>query len=202
MRVRTHGKAIAFVGLACGVVLSFGACSSDQDGASQTSTGSDLVDVSEGANPDDIMFAQMMIPHHEQAVVMADLAVDGAEDLEMLALAAEIKAAQDPEIQLMASWLDQWGVPRLSGSEATQSHGSHGMQGMLSDAQLEALASAQGLTFDAMFAQYMIEHHEGAISMAQDVLENGAHPNVAALAREIIVTQEEEIVHLQAFLAG
>ena len=202
MSVRTYGKAIGLIGVACAVVLSIGACSSDQDGASQTSAGSDLVDVSEGANPDDVMFAQMMIPHHEQAVVMADIADSRAQDDQIRTLAAEIKGAQDPEIVLMQSWLDQWDVPRLSGDQALQAHGSHGMDGMLSNAQLDALANAEGATFDALFAQYMIEHHLGAISMAQDVLDRGSHPNVAALAREIIVTQEQEITQLQAFLSG
>ncbi|MDA2988888.1 MAG: DUF305 domain-containing protein [Actinomycetota bacterium] len=202
MSIRRSRTIVSFVSVACAVVLSVTACGSDDGGPSQASIGTDVTDVSEGANPEDVMFAQMMIPHHEQAVVMADLAVDRAEDAQLLALAGEIKAAQDPEIELMASWLDQWGVPRMSGDDAMMSHGSHGMQGMLSDAQLDALASAQGPTFDAMFAQYMIEHHEGAVTMAEDVVARGSHPAVAALAREIIVTQEKEIVQLRAFLSG
>lgn len=202
MNVRSSIRITTFVSLACAVVLSVGACASEQSGQAPASNGIDMMDVSEGANPDDVMFAQMMIPHHEQAVVMADLAAGRAEDSQLLTLAAEIKAAQDPEIELMASWLDQWGVPRMSGADAMMSHGSHGMEGMLSDAQLEALASAQGPTFDALFAQYMIEHHEGAVAMAEDVLARGSHPAVAALAREIVVTQEKEIVQLRAFLSG
>ncbi len=202
MSVRSAIRITTFVSLACAVVLSVGACASEPSSQAPTSNGIDMMDVAEGANPDDVMFAQMMIPHHEQAVVMADLAAGRAEDSQLLALAAEIKAAQDPEIELMASWLDQWGVPRMSGADAMMSHGSHGMEGMLSDAQLDALASAQGPTFDALFAQYMIEHHEGAVSMAEDVLARGSHPAVAALAREIIVTQEKEIVQLRAFLSG
>ena len=199
-RVQRSGARLAIV--LCAMALVVTACADSKSGTSETVAGADLSDVSEGANADDAMFAQMMIPHHEQAIVMADLAVDRAEDPSLLALAAEIKAAQDPEIDLMASWLKQWGIPQMSGDDAMMSHGSHGMQGMLSQAQLDALASTQGATFDAMFAQYMIEHHEGAVAMAEDVLARGSHPAVAALAREIIVTQEKEIVQLRAFLSG
>lgn len=202
MSIRSARRVATFVSLTCAVVLSAGACASEPSSQAPPSSGIDMMDVTEGANPDDVMFAQMMIPHHEQAVVMADLAAGRAEDSQILALASEIKAAQDPEIELMASWLDQWGAPRMSGADAMMSHGSHGMEGMLSDAQLDALASAQGPTFDALFAQYMIEHHEGAVAMAEDVLASGSHPAVAALAREIIVTQEKEIVQLRAFLSG
>jgi uncharacterized protein (DUF305 family) len=196
---RTRGVFVAG-GLAAAILL--GGCGSAHNGSSAGTDDVQLADVSEGATGVDIMFAQMMIPHHEQAVVMAELAVDRAEDPQIVALASEIRAAQDPEIDLMASWLEQWGVPRLSGDDAMSAHGSHGMAGMLSDSQLEALAGAQGTTFDALFATYMIEHHRGAISMAEDVVNAGSHPAVAALARDIIVSQEKEILQLQGFLSG
>lgn len=173
------------------------ACSGDADISESSKT---TQAVSE-ANAADVMFAQMMIPHHEQAVVMADLAVDRAQDPQLLDLAGQIKAAQAPEIELMASWLEEWGQPRITGEEAMMSHGSHGMQGMLSDEQLDALASADGATFDALFAEYMIEHHEGAVAMANDVLAQGSSPKVAELAQEIVVTQEDEIQQLRSFLS-
>ena len=202
MRVRLTRTRGAFVAGGLAAALLLGGCGSADDGSSAGADEAQPADVSEGASGVDIMFAQMMIPHHEQAVVMAELAVDRTEDSRVLALANEIKAAQDPEIDLMDSWLEQWGVQRLSGDDALAEHGSHGMAGMLSNSQLEALADAQGMTFDALFAAYMIEHHRGAISMAQDVLDAGSDPAVAALAREIIVTQEKEILQLQGFLSG
>jgi len=148
----------------------------------------------------DAMFAQMMIPHHEQAVEMAELAVTRAEDPTIVALAAEIKAAQGPEIELMSSWLDDWGVSRMPGGDMMGEHGGHGMAGMLTDEQLDELAGTSGQEFDRLFARYMIEHHEGAVDMAKEVLESGSDPRVAALAREIIVAQEKEILQMQAFL--
>jgi len=176
--------------LALATALTLAACSSHTPSVTAS-----------GVDGDDVMFAQMMIPHHEQAVEMADLAPSRAEDMQIVQLAAEIRAAQDPEIALMASWLEEWGAPRLSGDEAMGDHAGHGMQGMLSDEQLADLASSRGPEFDRLFAESMIEHHEGAVAMARDVLASGADPEVAALAREIIVTQEKEILQLRALLA-
>ncbi len=148
------------------------------------------------------MFAQMMIPHHEQAVVMAELAETRAEDAQIRALAGEIKATQQPEIDLMESWLTEWGVSRMSGDEAMMMHGGHGMSGMLTDEQLAELGNSEGAAFDLLFAEFMIMHHVGAIDMARDVLMSGSDERVLALAREIIVVQETEILRLQAFLNG
>ncbi len=178
--------------------LVLAACSSD---SSAHGGGHDsMTEVAADVDPADVMFAQMMIPHHEQAVVMADLADTRASDPVIVELAREIKGAQAPEIELMSSWLDAWGAPRMDSDDAMGEHGSHGMAGMLSDEQLDVLAQAQGAEFDTLFAQAMIEHHEGAVQMARDVLADGADPDVAALAREIIVTQEKEILQLQSFL--
>lgn len=202
MGIRRLSLAFQFVVVAGLATAVLSACGGESEVGEAGNFGVEVSDLGDGANADDVMFAQMMIPHHEQAVLMAGLAADRAEDEQLRALATEIKAAQDPEIALMSSWLDRWGAPRMSGDEAVMSHGSHGMQGMLSDAQLDALQQAQGATFDALFAQYMIEHHEGAVTMAEDVLARGADPAVAALAREIVVTQEKEIVQLRSFLSG
>ncbi len=173
--------------------LALNACSTNHDSM-------DMEPLSEDANAADVMFAQMMIPHHEQAVVMADLAPNRAADPQILALALDIKQAQSPEIELMESWLDTWGIDPLPADEAMQAHGSHGMDGMLTDEQLSELEASEGGLFDDLFAALMIEHHEGAVAMAQDVLTSGKDPAVAQLAREIIATQEKEILQLRALL--
>ncbi len=193
-----RSAAIGAALLAGSLVLT--ACSSDPSahgGAHDSS-----MEMQPGVDPDDVMFAQMMIPHHEQAVVMSDLAGSRAGDPVIAELALEIRGAQAPEIDLMSSWLDAWGAERLSSDDAMGAHGSHGMAGMLTQEQLDALAAAEGSDFDTLFARSMIEHHEGAVQMARDVLAAGSDPEVAALAREIIVTQEKEILLLQTFLAG
>ena len=154
-----------------------------------------------GASAADVMFAQMMIPHHEQAVEMSTLAETRASSPEIKALAAEIKGAQQPEIDQMTAWLEEWGMPVMSGMDAMGEHGGHGMSGMLTDEQLQQLADAQGPEFDRLFAEFMILHHEGAIDMAEDVADS-KDPRVAALAAAIITTQAEEIAQMRAFLDG
>ena len=154
-----------------------------------------------GASPADAMFAQMMIPHHEQAVEMSTLAETRASSPQIKELAAEIKAAQQPEIDQMTAWLEEWGMPVMSGMDAMGEHGGHGMSGMLTDEQMQQLADAQGPEFDRLFAEFMILHHEGAIDMAEDVVDS-KDPRVAALAQAILTTQAEEIAQMRAFLDG
>jgi uncharacterized protein (DUF305 family) len=149
----------------------------------------------------DVMFAQMMIPHHQQAVEMSILAETRASSPEIKALAAEIKQAQQPEIDLMTVWLNEWDAPVLTGDDAMGAHSGHGMAGMLTDEQLAALANSSGPEFDTLFAEYMIEHHEGAIDMAQAVADS-SDARVAELAQGIIETQRAEIAELEAFLAA
>ena len=110
----------------------------------------------------DIMFAEMMIPHHEQAIEMADLALAISQDSEVLSLATQIKSAQAPEIEQMKSW----------GSSHMGSHAGHMMDGMLSDEEMEELSQASGTDFDRLFLEGMIKHHEGAIEMAEMILES------------------------------
>ena len=137
----------------------------------------------------DIDFAEMMIPHHEQAIVMSDLALTNSSSKEILTLAQEIKAAQSPEIELMKSW---------SGVNAS-THMGHMMDGMLSDSQIQQLQDSEGATFDRLFLEGMIAHHEGAITMAQDVIGSG-NKEVAALAAAIIEAQEKEIALMKDLL--
>ncbi|MFM7146060.1 MAG: DUF305 domain-containing protein [Actinomycetales bacterium] len=175
-------------------LLALSACGS-HEAASPAPAGSS------GATADDVMFAQMMIPHHQQAVVMADLAQTRAASPLVIELAAQIKAAQQPEIDQMTAWLDEWQAPTLSANEAMSAHGGHGMAGMLTDEELQGLEQASGSSFDRLFAEAMIKHHEGAIAMAEPVVDSG-DSRVAALAQAIIATQQQEIAKLEAFLNG
>jgi uncharacterized protein (DUF305 family) len=178
---------------ALGVLLAGCGGSHDMGMASPSST--------TGASAADAMFAQMMIPHHQQAVEMSTLAETRASSPKIMALAAEIKGAQQPEIAQMTAWLEEWGMPVMPMDEAMSEHGGHGMSGMLTDDQMQQLADANGPEFDRLFAEFMILHHEGAIDMAEDVVDS-KDPRVAALAAAIIKTQADEIAHMQGFLNG
>ncbi|HMR22298.1 MAG TPA: DUF305 domain-containing protein [Micropruina sp.] len=142
------------------------------------------------------MFAQMMIPHHEQAVVMSDamLAKPGI-SAEVTTLATQIKNAQQPEIDQMRGWLKAWGA-----AEHGDHHGHTGMDGMLTEQELAALKDAQGAQAEKLFLTGMIRHHEGAVAMAKEVQANGADPDVRELADAIITSQQAEIDQMKRLL--
>jgi uncharacterized protein (DUF305 family) len=141
----------------------------------------------------DVMFAQMMIKHHEQAVEMGKLAGDHAASSEVKALAADIVAEQAPEIAQMKAWLTEAGSPL----EAVH---SMAMDGMLSGAQMTALSAATGEAFDKLFLNGMIAHHKGAITMAKLVVDSG-NEEVAKLASAVIDSQTKQIERMEALLA-
>ncbi|WP_438354464.1 DUF305 domain-containing protein [Microbacterium sp. CJ88] len=147
------------------------------------------------ANDADIMFATMMIEHHTQAVDMADtlLSKDGIDE-RVIALAEQIKAAQQPEIDQMKGWLEDWGADPMS--TGGMDHGS----GMMSDSDMQALDDATGVEAARLFLEQMITHHQGAIDMAQTELEYGSNPDALALAQTIIDTQTAEIATMQDLL--
>lgn len=138
---------------------------------------------------DDISFAEMMIPHHEQAIEMSDIALLNTTNPDLLELAQEIKSAQSPEIEVMKGW----------NGVKTSTHAGHMMDGMLSESELADLRDAKGKAFDLLFLQEMIKHHEGAIEMAQAVV-NSKNKAVADLATSIIKTQELEISTMKELL--
>jgi uncharacterized protein (DUF305 family) len=144
----------------------------------------------------DSMFVMMMIPHHEQAIEMSDiiLAKSGIAQ-PVLDLAQQIKDAQAPEIELMEGWLDEWGMPS-SGGMGGMDHGD----GMMSQDDMDALEEADGSEAARLFLEQMIVHHEGAIDMAEEELEDGADPEVLALAQTIIESQTAEIATMRELL--
>jgi uncharacterized protein (DUF305 family) len=158
-------------------------------------------------NDADVMFAQMMIPHHEQALEMAQLADGRASDAEIKTLVADIEKAQDPEIQTMKSWLKAWGkpesaeesMPGMDHGSGGMDHGS-GMAGMMSDEDMQKLEAAKGTEFDRMFAEMMIDHHEGAITMAQDEQKNGRNATAKKLAADVVESQSAEVQKFKKIL--
>lgn len=143
---------------------------------------------------DDIMFAQMMIPHHQQAVDMGVLAETRASREEVKKLAAEIKDEQAPEIELMKSWLEAAGAPLEMGH-------SMDMPGLLSASQMANLEASSGDQFDKLYLLSMIEHHKGAIEMAQAVL-TSKNTNVRALAESIVSSQTDQIAYIESLLGN
>lgn len=147
-----------------------------------------------GFSSNDIMFAQMMIPHHQQAVDMSTLAETRSTNPEILALSAQIKDAQAPEIKQMTAWLESAGAGMDMGHDM-------GMGGMLTDEQMTALSNASGAEFDKLYLQGMIAHHEGAIQMAQMIVGSN-NAEAKELAAAIISSQTAEIEKMKTLLAG
>jgi len=209
MRIRTTITA-AVVPLA----LVAAACGGDDDDAASSGDDQATQTTQQGAtaehNDADVEFAQMMIPHHQQAVDMGELAAERAAAPEIVDLAGRVEAAQDPEIEQMTGWLEEWGeevpVADDAGSGGHDMGGDTGGEepagghGMMSAEDMTALEGASGAEFDRMFAEMMIEHHQGAIDMANDEIDAGQFPEAIELAQAIIEAQEAEITELQAFL--
>ena len=142
----------------------------------------------------DIMFAQMMIPHHQQAVDMSTLAETNTTNPEILALAKQIKDAQAPEIEQMTTWIDTAGAGMEMGHDM-------GMGGMLSDEQMTALGNAQGAEFDKLYLEGMIGHHEGALQMTKMITDSN-NAEAKELAANIVTSQTAEIDKMKQILAA
>lgn len=203
MKYRTPLMAAA---LAAGLVLA-GCAKTEDTNDPPSQTDATAQPDAAGHNSADVEFAQQMIPHHEQALEMAKLAPSRAESQAVKDLAADIEAAQDPEIQTMTGWLEDWDedVPDDSGSMEGMDHGSGDMdsmgEGMMSEDDMSKLEAASGAEFDRMFLAMMIEHHEGAITMAKEEQTEGENPDAVKLAEQIESAQTEEIQTMRKLLA-
>ncbi len=200
-------RAASVVAVGLAAVLAFAGCVTTAGGGmGHDGHATAGADAAADANAADVMFAQMMIPHHEQAIEMSGLilAKDGV-DPEVVDLAEEIAAAQGPEIEQMESWLEEWGVPSMMDADdmdADDMGAMGGMGGMLTDEELDELEAADGSTGTTLFLEGMIEHHEGAIDMAEQHQENGENAEALALSASIIETQTAEIERMREMLAG
>jgi len=162
-------------------------------------------------NAQDVTFAQDMIPHHKQAVEMADLAATRASDPQVKAIAAQIKGAQDPEIATMTGWLTSWDEPVTSeGGGGMAGHsmggstsgGGMGGMGMMSAGEMQTLAAATGTAFDRQFLTMMTAHHNGAIDMAKVQLDKGRFEPAKQLATSIRESQQTEVAEMQRILGA
>jgi uncharacterized protein (DUF305 family) len=179
-------RAIALA-LAAGAVLAACGKSSPDESATQTSS---------APNQADVTFAQGMIPHHQQAIDMAELVADRTSRPELHSLAGDIQRSQGQEIATMQGWLRAWGKPADDGMPGMD-HDQSAMPGMMSQDEMTKLQGLRGTSFDLAFVQAMRTHHEGAIKMANDELSQGSLPEVKALARQVIDAQQREIGQLR-----
>ena len=205
---------ITLSALAIASALAVGGCANGtpQTSASAASTSSAPAptvgsDVSAEHDSNDVIFAQMMIPHHQQALDMSRtlLAKDGIPQ-DVRTLAERIVAAQGPEIDRMNQMLQAWGEPAVTESNGMgMDHGpmdDGAGNGMMDDEQMRRLGAAAGPDAARLYLQQMIQHHRGAIVMAQNEADNGQNPQAIALARNIIEAQKAEINEMEGMLVS
>ena len=153
-------------------------------------------------NDADVMFAQMMIPHHQQAVEMSEmlLAKDNIPD-NVRDFAQGVVAAQGPEIERMNAMLTAWDEEPMMESDGMEGmdHGAS-MDGMMSEEDMQQLEDTQGTEAARLYLEQMTVHHEGAVDMARDEVDNGENPQAVALAQQVIEDQEAEIQEMKTML--
>jgi uncharacterized protein (DUF305 family) len=202
--LRTRKYLLAAGAVATAITLS--ACTS---GGSSGMDGMDMGGSSEMTNAPtasasfnaaDVTFVQMMIPHHEQAVEMSDdlLAKDGV-DPRVVAIATQIKAAQEPEIKQLKKWLTTWGADQ--GGMSDMPGMDNGADGLMSADDMTALKNASGAEASKLFLQQMMVHHKGAIAMSQIEIDAGENADAKAKAIAIVKVQTDEVVVMTKLLA-
>lgn len=213
---------VTFAAAALAATVALSACGNDSEGdrdtasmttsqvATSPSTPAGGDTQAQAHNDADVTFAQGMIPHHQQAIEMSDmlLAKPGI-DPRVVSLATQIKADQGPEIEQLQGWLADWGVSttttsRGSGMPGMPGHdmGDMSGEGMMSEQDMAALRDAQGAEASRLFLTQMIEHHNGAIAMAQTEVDSGQFPPAVELARKISASQQQEIEAMQQLLGS
>ena len=155
-------------------------------------------------NAADVAFVSGMIPHHEQAVEMSALVPQRSTNPEVIKLAADISAAQEPEIQTMKGFLAKWNVGEGSGHEGTghEGHDMGAMTGMVDDDSMAKLETLKGAEFDKLWLTSMIGDHEGAVTMANTEIADGANADAKALASHIVTVQQAEIAQMKKMVAA
>lgn len=140
-------------------------------------------------NRADLMFMNMMIVHHDQAIEMAELAENRTSNRNILDLSENISEAQRYENRKMSEWLREAGINPPTGG--------HRMAGMATRQEMNNLRQSEGREFDMLFSELMIEHHQGGIQMARAEVQNGKSTKVKDLAGKMVRVQQEEVDKMQ-----
>ena len=162
-------------------------------------------------------FARDMQVHHIQGVEMAMIIRDRTEDEDVRLLAYDIATTQGHQAGQLYGWLAEWRL-RQAGSEPPMTwmmrpgrsgeegdHAAHAMgalmPGMATPAQMVELSAASGVEAERLFLSLMIAHHQGALEMAEAVLDRTDHPGVLTFADAVLVSQASEIDLMTRMLA-
>ncbi|GAB6985969.1 DUF305 domain-containing protein [Nocardioides pyridinolyticus] len=206
--------------LTTGLGVSLAACGDDSH-SGHSPSGAQTASNGDVFNDADVAFATDMVQHHAQALVMVDMTAGRDLDPKVAQLTEDIRAAQGPEIEQMTDWLTAWDqeVPETMRDHANahdmdgmgeddmggMDHGDsesaeNEMPGMMSAEDMDALENASDAEFQDMWLEMMVEHHQGAIEMAQDEVDNGTFDDAVAMAENIISGQQDEIDQMEELL--
>lgn len=150
-------------------------------------------------NVADATYLTEMIAHHSQALDLAEIAATRATDRRVRTIAEAIDAGQGREILVMAAWLVEHDVPEPT-VEDVEAMTAMGMPGMLTTTQLDDLATTSGARFDRQFLEDMIQHHQGAVRMAEELLAAGKDVRVVEMATDVVAGQNAEISRMRELL--
>jgi uncharacterized protein (DUF305 family) len=157
------------------------------------------------ANEADADFVRMMIPHHNQALILSRLAPDRTANTELLALAGRVDVEQTVEIGTMQRWQEFNGFdvtdPETAYEMMMQEPAMIEMMGMATQVELDQLETLTGSAFDQLFLHLMIDHHQGAIDMCVQVMTDGQEPVLQSMANEMLTTQSTQIFQMQEMLS-
>jgi uncharacterized protein (DUF305 family) len=212
-----HAKKTIIMSAIASTILALSACGSSSTPSASSSTGMGSMPGMTTAAPTasavaagpaasgphnkaDVQFATDMISHHAQAIQMSDLVLGLTNDAKVKALATKIKAEQSPEIASMTGWLKGWKATVPDASQAMAD--GMAMNGMMSSADMNKLASASASSSASLFLTMMPEHHQGAIDMAKQENSAGSNPEAKQLAQSIIDSQTAEIAQMKTLLAS
>jgi len=205
---RPHPRSWALAAaLALALALTLTACGGDTEPADTPDA------VQTAANGDefsdtDVAFATQMIPHHAQALQMVDLTNGRDLDPAVSALAEDVRAAQGPEIEQLVDWLTAWDEPIPETARDHENADSGGgmddmdMPGMMSAAELDELAALDGAAFERRWLEMMVEHHRGAIEMAEAEQADGRFGPAVELAGAIAEGQTAEVTEMEGLLGS
>lgn len=198
-------RSTTFAALTLSAALALSACTTDSATVTSTpapsASGSQASTPSAQKNSTDVMFTTMMIPHHQQAVEMSDTLLTKTDvDERVTKLAKAIKAAQGPEIEQMQGWLGVWGLPEPEKGMGGMGGMGHD-DGMMSPEEMTALKTAPGPEASKIYLTQMLAHHKGALTMAQQEIDDGKFPDAIKLAEDIKRTQTDEITTMNDILA-
>ncbi|MBT2502125.1 DUF305 domain-containing protein [Curtobacterium sp. ISL-83] len=191
---RTKTTIAAVAALTAGLSLA-GCSTASHPGAHASTSTSATASVH---NDQDVMFAQGMLPHHQQAIEMSDMLLKKGTGVraDVVTLAKQITTEQRPEITQLRSWLTSWGAgTSMSGMD-------HSMSGMMSDSDMTALDTASADDAGKLFLQQMVEHHTSAVDMAKTEVATGKNPDAVAMAKSIVSSQTEQITRMEDLLAS